>query len=148
MKQPDFPEMLRFLITCNDANTWPAIASSVASMLPAEEAYQTLVRWLETIDPASSANLLRAVSNVGHPEAKRLLKTYLETLQNMPELWYPDPCPNRIAFAAICAIKYLIAVGESAEKFDDAVRALSEHPCQQTRETCRGHLKSAYAWLS
>jgi hypothetical protein len=79
-KQPDFPEMLRFIMQHGDPTHWSEIAVSVASCLPQNEAFETLSRALPKLGIEPACNLLQAIAHTKHPAAEKTLREHLAAL--------------------------------------------------------------------
>jgi hypothetical protein len=65
--QPDFPEMLRYVMQHGGPSVWGAITLSVASELPRDEAFATLRRALQNTGLSHTANLTQANCKDGAP---------------------------------------------------------------------------------
>jgi len=145
--QHDFADMLRFVIREAGPEEWSAIALSVASALPRDEAFQILSDCLNATDPAHASNLLQAVARTGHEAAPSIIRAHLDKLTSRPTLWDNDKFMNWMTFTAVCAIKYLLELGAEPSEFEQLVRALSAHPCEACRDSCRRFLGARYPWL-
>ena len=145
--QPDFPEMLRFIMQHGSAYHWSGIAQSVGSYLPRQEAFDALVNVLHQMKPGSTANITQGISLTKHPDAEPMLRKHLADLWENSKLWDADDFLNWIAFDAITCTAHLIELGASPSDFDGQVRRLSEHICEGNRKSCRGFLSKHYPWL-
>ncbi len=146
-KEKDFPQILRYLMRHGDCCTWSAIALSVATHLPQEEAFSRLSNVLQAGGLEASPNIAQGICLTKHPQAEPLLRTHLMALWADPRLWEDDKFCNDIAFAAMCSINHLIEVGAPPHEFEEQVRALSRHVCTNNREFCPTHLGKYFPWL-
>ena len=145
--QSDFTDMLRFIAAEAKPMATSSIALSIATSLPRDEAFGILVGLLDSASPSSSANVLQAIARTGHPSAVEVIAGRLRTLQADPDILVDDPFMNWIAFAAICAVKYLLELGAPPSEFESTVRTLSQHPCAEVRDTCSRYVGTKYPWL-
>src|SRR5262249_27900218 len=60
--QADFPEMLRYIMQHGEPAHWSGIALDVASQLPRDEAFDTLVRALGRAEPGRSSNIGQGIA--------------------------------------------------------------------------------------
>ncbi len=146
-KQPDFPEMLRFIMQHGGPDEWSAIALDVASRLPQNEAFEILLRALRTMELGRASNITQAIAATKHPGAEATLRRHLDVLWRHPDLWHDADFSNWIAFEATTCIRNLIDLGAPPEDFNEQVRLLSEHSCSGNRNSCRNFLAKHYAWL-
>src|SRR5436190_4450207 len=79
-EQTDFPEMLRFIMKHGGPEHWSGIALSVASQLPRDEAFDTLVRALRSTELGHSSNISQAIAHTKHPDAEAMLRRHLAAL--------------------------------------------------------------------
>ncbi len=147
MLQADFPEMLRFIMQYGRPEHWAGIASSVALLLPRDEAFDTLVRALHNTQPGYTANITQAIAHTKHPDAEITLRKHLAVLWEHPALWDGANFMNPIAYAAMTCIAHLIELGAPPSDFTEQVRRLAEHVCSRNRESCRKRLSEHYSWL-
>ncbi len=147
-EQADYPEMLRFIMQHGCPEHWSGIALSVASLLPRDEAFETLVRALGNTEPGHTANICQAIARTKHPDAEITLRGQLAALWEHPALWDNDDFSNWIAFDATSCITHLIELGVSPSDFAAQVRKLSEHVCSGNRVSCRNFLSKYYPWLA
>ncbi len=145
--QSDFPEMLRFIMRNGCPEHWAGIALSVASHLPCDEAFETLVRALHNTDIGRTSNLTQGIAKTKHPHAIVTLRNHLATLWASPDLWNNNDFLNWVGFDATTCIEHLIELGASPSDFTEVVRQLSEHVCSRNRESCRNFLSKHYSWL-
>ena len=145
--QPDFPDILRFLMSQDDVTLWSCLALPVGDSLPQEEAFELLVGSLNRLD-AHTANITQGIAATKHPLAKEVLSKHLDQLWQHPRIWEDDPFTNWPAFDAICCIQHLLQLGVSPAALEDKVRLLSGHACAGTRESCAGFLHEYYDWLA
>ena len=146
-EQPDFPEMLRFVMQHGESKHWSGIALNVASHLPLEEAFDTLVRALARAELGRSFNLFQAIAHTKHPEAEVALRNHFEALWSHPSLWQNDAHINWVGFDLTTCIAYLIELGAPPSDFVEQVRRLSEHVCSRNRDSCRNYLSKHFSWL-
>jgi hypothetical protein len=146
-EQADFPVMLRFIMKHGDSTHWSGIALSVASQLPRDEAFDTLVRALHSTELGGSANISQAIAHTKHPDAEATLRRHLAALWSHPALWEDDVFSNQVGFDVTTCIAHLIELGASPSDFTDQVRRLSEHVCSGNRESCRNFLSKYYSWF-
>jgi hypothetical protein len=146
-EQPDFPEMLRFIIQHGEPEHWSGIALSVASKLPRDEAFNTLVLALQRTDIGKSSNIAQAIAYTGHPNAEVTLRSHLAIIWSHPDLWKNADFINWIGFDATNCIADLIKLGALPSDFTDQVHRLSDHVCSRNRESCRNFLSKHYSWL-
>jgi hypothetical protein len=146
--QADFPEMLRFIMEHGGPEQWAGIASSVARLLPRDEAFDTLVRALHNAELGpSAANIAQAIAHTKHPDAEVTLRRHLAALWEHPALWDGADFINWVAYAAMTCIAHLIELGAPPSDFSEQARRLSEHVCSRNRESCRKRLSKHYSWL-
>jgi len=154
-RQSDFADMLRYIMQQGGGYNWSAVALSVASELPRDEAFQALLRALRATDIGicsntgicTCSNLTQAIAATKHPDAKVTLRHHLEVLWSHPNLWNNDDFINWTAFDATTCIEHLIKIGVSPATFEDQVRRLAEHVCPDNRDRCRNYLAKHYSWL-
>lgn len=145
--QADFPDMLRFIIKHGKHEEWSAIASSVASGLPADEAFHTLVRMLRKAEIGKSSNIAQAIAKTKHPKAETLLRKHFQSIWVLRSLWKDDAFINWVAFDATTCIAHLAELGAPLGDFEEQVRKLSRHVCARNRDSCRNFLSDYYPWL-
>jgi hypothetical protein len=146
-EQPDFPDMLRYIMKHGSEYHWSGIALSVASYLPQQEAFDTLVHTLHRLKHGRTANISQGISLTKHLNAESTLRQHFAKLWEYPELWDDDDFQNWIAFDAITCISHLLELGAAPDDFDGQVRRLSEHICEGSRKSCRVFLSKHYLWL-
>jgi hypothetical protein len=146
-EQADFPEMLRFIMQHGEQKQWSGIAMSVASQLPRDEAFDTLVRALRSTELGRSSDISQAIAYTKYPNAEATLRSHLATLWSHPSLWQDDDFRNRIGFEMTACIEFLIDLGAPPSDFIEQVRRLSEHVCLGNRDSCRNFLSRHYSWL-
>ena len=112
-KQADFPEMLRFIMQHGEPEHWSGIALSVASQLPRDEAFATLVRALGSMELGRSSNISQAIAHTKHPDAEATLRGHLAALWLHPSLWEDDNFINWVGFDVTTCIEHLIEVMRS-----------------------------------
>jgi hypothetical protein len=147
-KQPDFPDMLRFIMQHAAPNEWSGIAGSVASYLPRNEAFDLLVRALRTAEIGQTSNIGQAIAITKHPEAESTLRHHLQAIWAHRELWDNAEFTNWVAFDAITCIGHLIELGAEPNEFEGHVRQLAEHACAGNRRSSRTFLSKHYGWLT
>lgn len=145
--QADLPEMLRFIMEHGGPEHWSGIALGVASELPREEAFDTLVRALCSMTPGRSSNIAQGIARTKHPDAEATLRNHLSALWSHPTLWDDDAFLNWVGFDVTTCIAHLIELGAPPADFTEQVRRLSEHVCSHNRESCRNFLSKHYSWL-
>ena len=146
--QADFPEMLRFVMQHGRPEHWAGISSSVATLLPRDEAFDTLVRALHNAELGhTTANIAQAIAHTKHPDAEMTLRKHLAVLWEHPALWDGADFTNWVAYAATTCIAHLIELGARPSDFTEQVRRLSQHVCSRNRESCRKRLSKHYSWL-
>jgi hypothetical protein len=145
--QPDFPDILRFVMQQTNPRFWTLVVSPVARHLPQAEAFAVLLNALELANGDHTANITQAIAATKHPDAPRVLREHLEALWVDARLWNDDPFTNWPAFDATCCIAHLIDLGVSPREFQERVRLLSEHPCEGNRQSCSTFLHRHYDWL-
>lgn len=146
-KQADFPGMLRFIMQQGTPDHWSAIALSVASQLPGDEAFDFLVQALRSSQANPSANLTQAIARTKHPDAEATLRRHLAGLWAHPALWQNDDFVNWVAFDATTCIAHLIEQGALPADFSEQARRLSEHVCKGNRGSCLNFLAKHYSWM-
>jgi hypothetical protein len=146
-EQPDFPEMLRFIMEHGSPRDWSTIANSVAVRLPQNEAFDILVRALRSSELNEGTNLSQGISLTKHPHAESMLREHLDAIWSHPAIWKGDDFLNWVAYGATCCIQHLIAVGAPAEDFTEKVKGLAEHACAGNRDACGRFLAKHYSWL-
>lgn len=145
--QADFPEMLRYIMQHGDRGHWSGVASSVASQLPRDEAFDVLLRALHSAELGHASNFTQAIALTKHPGAEATLRKHLAALWSHRALWKDDDFTNWIAFDATTCIAHLIELAAPPSDFTDQVRRLSEHVCAGNRNSCRTFLSKHYSWL-
>ena len=93
-EQPDYPDILRYIMQHGDHDDWSAIASSVGTRLPQDEAFELLTRVLSSSDLASACNISQGISLTKHPDAEGVLRAHLDALWSHPSLWDDDDFNN------------------------------------------------------
>lgn len=146
-EQPDFPEMVRFIMEHGGPDEWSAVALHAGSELPQDEAFDLLTRVLRSTDLDRACNISQGISLTRHPDAERVLRAHLSALWSHPSLWDDDEFINWIAYGATCSIEHLIDVGARPGDFADHVRQLAKHACAGNRDSCRNFLSKHYSWL-
>jgi hypothetical protein len=147
-EQSDFPEMLRFIMRHGAPEHWSAIALSVASRVPRNEAFDVLVGALGSTEIGLGSNIAQAIGHTRLPDAEAALRRHLAVLWSKPSLWEEDDFVNWVGFEVTTCIEQLIDVGASSSDFTDQVRRLSDHVCSGNRESCRNFLSKHYSWLN
>lgn len=145
--QPDFPEIIRFVVQHSSPQEWSAIAQVVASRLPQDEAFDLLVRALRSSDRFPVSNLAQGIACTKHPQAEPTLREHLSKLWRHRSLWDDDSFLNWVAYDATTCIEHLIELGAAPEDFESQVRQLAEHVCSGNRDSCRRFLSKYYVWL-
>src|SRR2546426_756591 len=146
-EQPDFPEMVRFIMQHGSPDEWSAAALHAASQLPQDEAFDILFRALRTVELGHASNLTQAIAKTKHPSADATLHRHLDAVWEHPALWNNADFINWLAFEATTCITHLIELGASPEDFVAQVRRLSWHVCSHNRDSCRNFLSKHYSWL-
>ena len=131
----------------SSARHWSSIALSVASQLPRDEAFDTLVRALQSTELGQGSNICQAIAHTKHPDAEATLRRHLTALWSHPSIWEDDSFVNWVGFDATTCISHLIELGVPASDFTEQVRKISVHVCSGNRESCRNFLSKSYAWL-
>ena len=145
--QSDFPDMLRFIVKHGCHDDWSAIALPIASDLPRDEAFKTLLGMLRKAKAGKASNLAQGIAQTKHPKAERTLRKHLQSIWAHKSLWGDDKFINWVAFDATTCIAHLIEIGASPSDFQDQVRQLSQHVCCGNRNSCRNFLSKHYSWL-
>ena len=143
----DFPLMLRFIMQNGGPDDRSAVASSVATELPRNEAFDILIRELRAAPIGRTANITQAISLTKHRDAEATLRGHLHTLWTDEGLWEDAEFINWIAFDATCCISHLLEIGASPAGFEDKVRQLSRHSCAHNRDSCCNFLSKHFSWL-
>jgi hypothetical protein len=146
-EQTDFPDMLRYIIRNGGPQDWSAMALSIASQLPSEEAFRVLVEALDKTEPGQGSNIGQAIAKTKHVDAEDTLRKQLASLWTHPKLWDDDDFLNWIAFDATTCIGHLIELGAPPSDFEAQVRKLSEHACSGNHRSCCTFLSKHYSWL-
>jgi hypothetical protein len=146
-QQPDFTDMLRFIIQHGGPDEWSAIAGLTATYLPREEAFRFLLDALRARGTGICSNIIQAIAITKHPDAEATLRQHLRSVWDNPTLWNDDGFLNWVAADAKGCIQYLIELGASPADFEEQVRRLSEHVCKGNRDSCRRWLSKHYSWL-
>jgi hypothetical protein len=144
--QPDFPEMLRFVMQHGSSRQWPGVAMSVAYHLPQEESFDILLRALGSLDIGKCSNITQAIALTKHPNAESTLRNHLEVVWAHKAIWEDDEFLNWVAYDAMSCIQHLIELGASSSTFEEQVRQLSQHQCARNRQSC-ARLSAHYPWL-
>jgi hypothetical protein len=147
-KQPDYADMLRFIMQHGGPKENSAIAGSIATTLPCEEAYVFLLGALRAAKIGKSSNVVLGIAATKHPNAEATLRQQLQILWNDPTLWNNDSFLNWVAHDAEKCIQCLIELGASPADFDEKIRQLSQHVCQGNCDSVRRWLSKHYSWLS
>jgi len=146
-EQPDFPEMLRFIMQHAGPDEWSGVAMSVASQLPREEAFDILLRALRTVEIGRTSNIGQALAITKHPDAEATLRHHLQAIWAHSAIWDNAEFINYVAFDATTCIAHLIELGAAPADFEEQVRQLERHSCARNRDSCRGFLSKHYSWL-
>ena len=147
-EQPDYRDMLRFIMQHAAPGEWSGVASSVASQLPRDEAFDILLRALRTVEIGRTSNIGQAIAITKHPDADPTLRRHLEAIWAHHSLWDDDEFLNWIAFDATTCIAHLIELSASPGDFEGRVRQLARHACAGNRDSCRNYLSKHYGWLT
>ena len=147
-EQPDFPDMLRFVMQHAAPSEWSGIAMSVASNLPRNEAFDILLRALRTVEIGRASNIAQAIAITKHSEAESTLSKHLETIWAHEALWDGAEFLNWVAFDATTCIGHLIELGAKPSEFEQRVHQLAEHACSGNQRSCRTFLAKHYEWLT
>jgi hypothetical protein len=107
-RQPDFPEMVRFIMQHGGRQDWTTMATNAAGSLPKEEAFDLLLRVLSSCEPEHTANITQAIAITKHSQAESVLRDHLEVLWRHERLWEDASFTNWIAFSATTCIAHLI----------------------------------------
>jgi hypothetical protein len=145
--QADFPDILRFLMGVGKASEIGAIALSIASVLPQDEAFRLLETALRNAPSAKSANISQGLAKTKHKEAEPTLRQHLARLWSLDNLWLDDEFMNWTAYSTVCCIEHLLGLGAPAMDFEMMVRRLANHPCKGLQDSSRRFLKEHYSWL-
>jgi hypothetical protein len=145
--QPDFPEMLRFILQQGTPIDWANVALSVASELPRDEAFGLLVKALCHTTTFQTSNLTQAIAKTRHPDAETTLRNHLTKVWERPAMWENAEFMNWVAFDATTCVAHLIELGAPPADFSEHVRQLSGHVCPRNRDACRNFLSKYYSWL-
>jgi hypothetical protein len=146
-EQPDFPDMLRFVMRNGGPYDRSSVAMSVACQLPPDEAFDLLTQALRNTEIGKTSNIGQAIALTKHPDAEATLRSHLLNIWEDGRLWDDDEFINWVAFDATTCIAHLIEFGASPADFATRVRQLSEHVCSHNRDSCRGFLSKHYPWL-
>jgi hypothetical protein len=147
-EQPDFPDMLRFVVQHASPREWSGVAVSIGSYLPRDEAFDILVRALRTAEIGNTSNIGQAIAITKHPEAESTLRHHLQIILAHRGLWDNAEFSNWVAFDAITCIGHLIELGAEPREFEEHVRQLAEHACAGNRRSSRTFLSKHYGWLT
>ena len=145
--ESDFAEMLRFIMQQAGSHTRSAVASSVASHLPRDEAFHLLTQALRSTEIGHCSNITQGIAKTEHPEADATLRSHLRTVWAHPGLWANADFINWVAEDATTCISHLTRMGASPADFVEQVRLLSTHVCSRNRDSCRNYLSKHYPWL-
>ncbi len=145
--QLDFPDMLRFIVKHGKHDDRSAIALSIATNLPQDEAFKTLLGALRKAKTGKVSNLAQAIAQTKHAKAEITLRKHFQSIWAHKSLWGDDKFINWVAFDATTCIAHLIEIGASPNDFQDQVRQLSQHFCSGNRTSCRNFLSKHYSWL-
>ena len=146
-KQPDYSDMLHFIIEHSGPVEWSVVALEVGAHLPKDEAFDTLVRILATINVGETSNITQAIAKTKHPQAEPTLRNHLRSIWEHARLWNDDSFLNWVAFDATTCIAQLIELGALPSDFEEQARQLSRHVCSGNRESCRNFLGKHYSWI-
>ena len=86
-RETEFPGILRFIMEHGAPSDWSAIALSVAGELPRDEAYDLLLRALNSVELSRACNFVQALAFTKHPAAEARLRAHLAALWEDPALW-------------------------------------------------------------
>jgi hypothetical protein len=146
-QQSDFPEMLRFIMNHGAPTDWSAIALSVASQLPRDEAFHLLLGALQRMEIGKSSNIAQGIALTKHPDAETTLRHHLQGVWAHQMMWDHDDFLNWVAYDARTCISHLLELGAPASDFEEQVRKLSQHVCPGNRDSCRNFLSKHYTGL-
>lgn len=147
-EQPDFRDMLRFIMQHAAPGEWSGVALSVASRLPRDEAFDILLRALRSVEIGHTSNIGQAIAHTKHPNAEPTLRRHLDGIWAHSALWEDDEFLNCVAFDATTCVAHLIELGAPLGDFEERVRQLAEHTCAGNRDSCRNFLSKHYKWLA
>ena len=139
--------MLGYILRNGNSRHISSIATTVAAILPRDQAFSNLVEALQRAAVPTS-NITQAIAATRHPDAESVLRAHLETVWNSPTLWLDDHFINWPAFDATCCIAHLIDLGVSPGELEPYARALSKHLCKGNCDSCSRFLHAHYAWMS
>jgi hypothetical protein len=140
--------MLRFIVRHGGPEDWSGIAMSVASQLPRDEAFVSLLGALRATEIGRASNVAQGIAITKHPEAETTLRRHLEAVWAHLRLWDDADFINWVAFEATTCITHLIELGAKPIDFEERVRQLLQHRCTGNRDSCRNYLSKHYIWLS
>jgi hypothetical protein len=147
-EQPDYPDILRYIMQHGGPKDWSAIASPVGASLPQDEAFDLLTRALRSTDLGIACNIVQGIAVTKHRDAERVLRAHLSALWSQPALSDDDDFNNWFAYGATCCIKHLIEIGAPREDFAEHVQELAKHACANNRDSCRRFLAKYFPWLN
>ena len=146
--QPDFPEMLRFIMKHGDREHWRAVALNVASQLPQNEAVDIHVHALRSINLDHTSNITQGIAETKHPSADSVLRNHLAALWAYPALWDNADFMNWLAHDTTTCIAHLIKLGAPPSDFSEQAQKLSQHACSRNRAKCHQYLSKHYPEIS
>ena len=135
--EPDYPDMLRFIMEHGGPSDWSAIALSVAGNLPQPEAFDLLLRAFHSFDPGSGSNIGQAIAYTKDPRAEKILRERLDALWRHDQIWEDADFINWIAYEAMTTILHLIKLGANKKDFETAAGQLAKHRCEGIRDSSR-----------
>ena len=118
-EQPDFPDMLRFIMQHAAPDEWSGVAMSVASQLPPDEAFDILLRALRTVEIGHTSNIGQAIAITKHRDAEPTLRRHLEAIWAHSALWENAEFINWVAFDATTCVAHLIELGAPPRDFEE-----------------------------
>jgi len=146
-ERTDAPEMARFLMKNGDHEMWSAAAQFVAQVLGQEEAFQLLCEKLPRVDVVKGCNVVQAIAQTKHPQARTVLREQLAKLLLVQTLWNDNNFINWSAYALTCCLEHLMELGAKPVDFEVTVRRLAQHACVRNRELCHSRLAKYYDWM-
>jgi hypothetical protein len=135
--EPDFSDMLRFIMEHGGPSDWSAIALSVAGILPQPEAFDLLVRAFHSFEPGKGSNIGQAIAYTKDPRAEKILRERLDALWRHDQIWEDAEFTNWIAYEAMTTITHLLELGADKNHFKSKAGQLAQHRCAGTRDSSR-----------
>lgn len=127
-KGRDLAKILRFLMRNGEQIYWQAVAQSIGTKLPTNEAVDFLHQTIQRTEPGQWANYFQALWLTRSANARQILSECLDRIWESEELMTADSFCNFVTFDAIWCIDSLLRLGEEPAVLAERYNVLLGHP--------------------